>query len=147
MTQTQAAPGQAAPAIPKPVPRYGKDTAPYWEHMREHRLHIQKCASCGKLRMYPRPMCDACYSLESEWVPASGKGKVYSWCVVYQPVHPAFKDELPFAIVEVELDEGVRIRSTVIDVAPDQLAVGMPLEIVYDDVSDSVTLPKFKRAN
>ena len=136
------APGQV---IPKPVPKYGADTAPYWEHVKEHSLHLQKCASCGKLRMYPRPMCDNCYSLESEWVPAKGTGKVYSWCTVFQPVHPAWKDELPFTIVEVELDEGVRIRSTVVDVPHDQLQVGMPVEAIYDDVSDEVTVVKFRR--
>src|SRR5205807_5996022 len=140
MTQTQA------PPIPRPVPRYPKDDAPYWQHMREHRLHIQRCATCGRVRMYPRPMCDACYSMEYEWVPASGRGKVYSWCVVHQPIHPAFKDDLPFNITEVELDEGVRIRSTVVEVTPDELRVGMPVEIVYDDVNDDVTLPKFRAA-
>jgi uncharacterized OB-fold protein len=142
MTQTQT----TAP-VAKPVPRYTRDSAPYWEHMREHRLHIQRCTSCGKTRMYPRPMCDACYSLESEWVPASGRGTVYTWCVVHQPVHPAFKDELPFNITEVELEEGVRIRSTIVGVEPQELYVGMPVEIVYEDVTEQVTVPKFRRAS
>jgi uncharacterized protein len=141
--------GQSQPAqqYAKPLPRYAKDSAAYWEHLKQHELHIQKCTGCGQLRMYPRPMCDACYSLEYEWVRASGKGKVYSWCVVHQPTHPGFKDELPFNVTEVELDEGVRIRSTVIDVAPGELYVGMPVEIVYDDVTPEVTLPKFRRGS
>lgn len=137
---------QTAPTIPKPLPRYPKDDAPYWEYMKKHDMRIQKCAKCGKLRMYPRPMCDACYSMEYEWVPVSGKGKVYSWCITHQPVHPAFKDELPFNIAEIELEEGVRIRSTVIDAAPDELYIGMPVELVYDDVTEDVTLPKFRKA-
>lgn len=138
--------GQQAPQIPKPLPRYPKDDAPYWQHMKQHEMRIQKCASCGRLRMYPRPMCDGCYSVEYEWVPVSGRGSVYSWCVVHQPVHPAFKDELPFAIVEVELEEGVRVRSRVLDVAPEQLEVGMPVRLAYQDVTDEVTLPVFERA-
>ena len=142
---TTVTPGQAQ-QYSKPLPRTNADSAPYWEHMKEHRLHIQRCTGCGTLRMYPRPMCDQCYSVESDWVPASGRGAVYSWCVVHQPVHPGWKDELPFTIVEVELEEGVRIRSTVVDVAPSELRIGMPVELIYEDVTDEVTLPKFKRA-
>lgn len=137
---------QQAQQYGKPLPRITADSAPYWEHLKQHQLHIQKCASCGTLRMYPRPMCDRCYSVASEWVPASGRGKVHSWCVTHQPVHPGWKEETPFAIVEVELEEGVRLRSTVVDMPLEDLSVGMAVEVVYDDVTDEVTLPKFRRA-
>src|SRR5438105_12983811 len=100
MTQTQA------PPIPRPVPRYPKDDAPYWQHMREHRLHIQRCATCGRVRMYPRPMCDACYSMEYDWVPASGPGKDYSRCVVPHQIDPASKDTVHSYTTQVHRDAG-----------------------------------------
>jgi uncharacterized OB-fold protein len=130
----------------KPLPRATPDSEPYWRHLKEHRLHIQRCSGCGSFRMYPRPMCDRCYSFDAEWVPASGRGTVYSWGVVHQPVHPAWREEFPFAIVEVELEEGVRLRATMVDVPPEELSIGMPVEIAYDDVTDEVTLPRFRRA-
>jgi uncharacterized OB-fold protein len=66
--------------------------------------------------------------------------------VVAQPAHPAFKDAVPYGVVLVELEEGVRIISHVVDVPPDQLRIGLPVEVVFEDVAEDVTLPKFKRA-
>jgi uncharacterized OB-fold protein len=81
---------------------------PFWEGAAAGRLMIQRCASCGKLRHYPRLLCDACYSDAVEWVEASRRGSIHSWTVSHHAFHPAFKSELPYTLVTVDLAEGVR---------------------------------------
>ena len=69
---------------------------------------LQCCAVCGKVRHYPRLLCDSCYSDQVVWKPASGTGTIHSWTVAHHAFHPAFKAELPYVLVTVDLDEGVR---------------------------------------
>ena len=92
----------------------------------------------------PQPMCTSCHSLEWEWAPTKGTGTVYCWTTVYQALDPAFAEDVPYAAVVVELDEGPRLTTGVTGVAPDELHVGMPVEVWFDTVSDDVTLPKFR---
>ena len=88
-------------------------------------------------------MCPKCQSIEQEWIPAAGKGKVYSWVTYQESPHPAFK--APYTVVLVELDEGVRIVSNMVDVKPDELQIDMPVEVTFDKVAEDITLPKFKK--
>jgi uncharacterized OB-fold protein len=83
-------------------------SAPYWEAANEERLVIQQCASCGTLRHYPRLLCDNCYSDAVEWREASGRGKLHSWTVCHHAFHLSFAAELPYTLVTVDLEEGVR---------------------------------------
>lgn len=92
----------------KPLPHPTPLSQPYWDAAAEGRLVIQKCASCGKLRHYPRLLCDNCYCDAAEWTQASGRGKVHSWTVCHHAFHPAFAGELPYTLVTVDLEEGVR---------------------------------------
>jgi len=89
-------------------------------------------------------MCPECNSWNTEWVKASGRGKVYSWMVAFQPFHPAFFGDVPYAVVMVELEEGVRLTANMVDCKPDDLYIGMPVEVVFDDVTEEITLPKFR---
>jgi uncharacterized OB-fold protein len=95
-------------APPKPSPQISEVSRPYWEAAAEGRLVLQHCASCGKVRHYPRLLCDACYSDAVDWKQASGRGKVHSWTVAHYAYHPAFAPDLPYTLVTVDLDEGVR---------------------------------------
>ena len=81
---------------------------PYWEGAAKGELLIQRCASCGTLRHYPRLLCDQCYSDEASWTVASGLGTIHSWTVTHHAFHPAFIAELPYTIVTVDLEEGPR---------------------------------------
>jgi len=126
----------------KPVPLPTLDTREYWEGCRRHELLIQRCLKCRAFRFYPRPMCPECNSLESEWIRAGGKGQVYSWTVTVRQFHPAF--EVPYVIAIVELEEGVRMTTNVINCQPEALYVGMPVEVVFEDVSGETTIPKFR---
>ena len=94
------------PAKPAPIPT--ELSLPYWDAAAQGRLVIQGCAACGVLRHYPRPLCDRCYSTEVVWHEASGRGRIHSWTVAHHAFHPAFAGELPYTLVTVDLEEGVR---------------------------------------
>ena len=129
----------------KPLPEITPESEKFWEGCREHKLLIQKCRQCGALRHYPRVMCPKCSSWEVEWVEVSGKGKVYSWAITYQPFHPGFANDIPYASVIVELDEGVRLMTNITNVKLEELYIGMPVEVVFEDVTNEISLPKFMR--
>lgn len=128
----------------KPLPEPSLDSQPFWEALKRHSLELQKCATCGKIRHYPRPVCDKCFSMEVEWVKASGKGRVYSWTVSYHPFHPGFKDDIPYILVTVELDEGVRMISQLKGAEAVEIKAGMPVEVFFEDVTEAIALPIFR---
>jgi len=130
----------------KPLPEITPESKGFWEGCRRHELLIQKCRVCGALRHYPRAMCPNCGSWEIEWVKVSGRGKVYSWMVTHRTFHHGFAGDVPYASVIVELEEGVRLMTEVVDVKSEELYIGMPVEVVFEDVTPEITLPKFKKA-
>jgi uncharacterized OB-fold protein len=131
----------------KPRPETNADTEPYWDGLNERRLRLQRCADCGKVRHYPRPMCDACYSLQVEWFDASGRGHLHSWTVTHHAFHPGFRPDLPYTLVTVELAEGVRMNAQLRRLAPSELRIGMPLKVDYELATEGLTLPVFVPAD
>ena len=129
----------------KPLPVMEGLAREFYDWCKKEDLHFQKCTSCGTLRHVPREMCAECNSFEWEWVRSTGRGTVYTWVVVNRALHPAFSHDAPYADVVVEMEEGVRLLSTVADCPPDELEIGMPLEVTYDAVTEDITLPRFKR--
>ncbi len=127
----------------KPVPDVTPESKPYWDGLNERRLRLQKCASCGKLRHYPHPMCDACYSFDTEWIEASGRGKVHTWTVAHHAFNPGFKPELPYVLVTVDLEEGVRMNAPLRGTDPAGLRIGMPVRIVFEQATEGLSLPAF----
>jgi len=136
----------SSPTPAKPVPAITPDLAPFFEAARQHRLVVQRCGACGALRFPARPVCSACMSRETEWVPVSGRGTVYTLAVMHQAIDPGFAAEVPYAVVLVELDEGVRMISNVVGMPASEIEIGMPVEVVFDELTPEVTLPKFRRA-
>jgi uncharacterized OB-fold protein len=132
-------------AYGKPLPEPGRDSRPYWEALGEGRLVIQQCGACGKLRHYPRPVCDACYSMDATWRQVSGRGAVHSWTIAHHPFHPGFKDDLPYVLATVDLEEGVRMIAQLRGVAPEQIAIGLRVEVGFERATEQVTLPVFTR--
>jgi uncharacterized OB-fold protein len=128
-------------------PEPNADTEPYWNGLNERRLRLQRCADCGKVRHYPRPMCDACYSLQVEWFDASGRGHVHSWTVTHHAFHPGFRPDLPYTLVTVDLVEGVRMNAQLRRLAPGELRIGMPLKVDYELATEGLTLPVFVPAD
>ncbi len=130
----------------KPLPQSDPVTAPYWESVKAHAMQIQRCNDTGKFFFYPRGLSPFTLSGNIAWEPVSGKGVVHAFTIVHAYRAPGFGDELPYVVALIELDEGVRLMSNLIDVPadPDHVKIGMAVEVVYDDVTDAVTLPKFR---
>lgn len=129
---------------PMILPRPTLHTAPYWEGAARGELLLQRCKDCGAFRHPPTPMCSSCTSLETEWVPAGGRGEVFSYTIAHHVVHPAMADKVPYAIVLIKLEEGPYIISNLVDCENDLVRIGMPVEVVFEKMTDEVTLPKFR---
>lgn len=131
----------------KPLPTPSKVSQPFWDAAKEHRLVFQRCTLCGTHVFYPRYVCPGpdCFGVDTlEWVESSGKGSVYSFTITYHPAHPSFADDVPYVFAIIELEEGWRMNSNVINVDATDVHVGMPVEVVWDDVTPEFTLPKFQ---
>jgi len=132
----------AAARPPRPVPAMNQDTRFFWDGAREGELRIQRCTACGALRHPPRPMCPECRSLEWDFAVASGRGTVYSFVVPHHPPLPAFGDG-PYVVAVIELPEGTRLVSNVVDCDPADVHVGLAVEVTFADQGE-VVLPLFR---
>lgn len=130
----------------KLVPSPTLETQPYWDGLTQGRLRLQSCADCGKIRHYPRPMCDACWSMNTDWVDASGCATVHSWTITHYAFHPGFKGDLPYILLTVDLPEGVRMNAQARGIEASALHVGLPVKVAFDRVKDDLTLPVFEVA-
>ena len=130
----------------KPLPIPDPVTKPFWDSLKAHAIQLQRCPACDRFIYYPRAVCPSCLSAELEWRPVSGRGVVHAFTIPHRHPNRAFGAEVPYVVVLVELEDGVRIMSNLIEVepTPEAVQVGMPVEIVYDDVTEEITLPKFK---
>lgn len=130
----------------KPLPEADAESKPFWDGCKAHELRAQRCAHCGKFRWPPRPLCHHCRSTDSAWVRLEGTGTVYSYVVVHRVVDQTFAPDVPYVIVNMLLDgtDGqVRLLSNLTCHPVEQVTVGMPVRVFYDDVTQEVTLPKF----
>lgn len=119
----------------------------FWEATRRHELRIQRCMDCDRLRFPPRSLCPYCYSRAYEWHLLPGTGVLFSYTFVHHIVEDAFKARGPYNVAVVELDgtEGIRIVTNVVDLSEDQMAIGMAVEVAWEDHDDEeVTLPRFR---
>ena len=130
------------PAKPLPIPT--EDSREYWEGCRRHELLVQSCNSCGKPQFYPRALCSHCFSTDLGWIQATGRGTVYSFTTVYRAPSPAFTSEVPYVIALIDLDEGVRMMSRLVDCDPEAVKVGGSVEVTFRDESPEISLPMFK---
>jgi hypothetical protein len=128
----------------KPLPRVDEESRGWWEALQRHELYVQRCRACATTRLPPRAVCPACLSSDVEWVRATGRGTIYSFTVTHQNQAPGFREELPYVLAIVELAEGPRIMTNVVGCAPDDVRIGTPVEVVFDDVTPEVTLAKFR---
>ena len=131
-------------AYQKPLPQVTPEMRPFWDAARRHELVVQRCTGCGTHRFPARDICSRCLSRDAAWTPVSGRGSVFSWAIMHQVYHPGFAAEVPYAVVVIELDEGARLVSNLVDCAPADIRAGMPVEVVFDDVASDVSLPKFR---
>jgi uncharacterized OB-fold protein len=139
------------------IPENDPDSLAYLRAAGEGRLELQRCSDCDLLRYPAGPSCPFCMSLQSTWSPVSGNGTIYSYEIVYHPIHPAQVTRVPYPVVLVELDEqrgvptehdGLRVVSALVDEAgepeqEDRVAIGARVEVVFADLGDGLGLPRF----
>ncbi|HXG50634.1 MAG TPA: Zn-ribbon domain-containing OB-fold protein [candidate division Zixibacteria bacterium] len=134
-------------AIKKPLPEMTPVNRPFWEGARAGRLVMQKCRDCGSWVFCPRPLCVECHSERLEWVPLSGRGKVFSFTVIREVVGRAlrgFAPDIPYVTAWIDLEEGPRFCSNIVGCPIDKVTIGMGVEVVFEDTGEGVVLPKFR---
>jgi uncharacterized protein len=133
-----------ASSYQKPVPIPDEASQPFYDGAKEHRLMIQQCATCGVVIWPVKSRCDNCMQPTVNWVQASGKATLYSFVLMHQVYHPGFASEVPYIIAQVDLEEGLRILTNLVDCSSSDLQIGMPIEVTFEVITDEVTLPKFR---
>jgi uncharacterized protein len=119
----------ARPIAPTVTP----DSKPFWDGCTRGELLLQRCSDCGTLRHPPSPGCPHCRSAHSEWIPASGRGTVYTFTIVRQALGKGWDEHVPYVVAVIDLAEGVRMLSNVVAIAPEAVAIGMPVVVVFAD--------------
>lgn len=129
-----------------PLPRPTSMTMPFWQAARQHRLIIQRCGECGKLRFYPSAGCDNCASLAYEWCEMSGRGRVYSWIVVRRTVDAAWQRRVPFVTGIIELVEqlGLLIPGLLTDIAPEDVRADLEVEAWFEDLTEEISMSRWR---
>ncbi len=127
----------------KPIPAITPEMQPFFAAAKRHELVVQRCRGCGTHRFPVREICSSCLSRDAEWVTVSGEGEIFSYNIMHQVYHPGFADEVPYAVVVVKLKEGAKMNSNLTGIQPHAIKIGMPVKVVFEDISAEVTLPKF----
>jgi uncharacterized OB-fold protein len=139
---------EEAKPIPKPLPEITPVNQPFWDGAKARKLMMQRCKECQSWVFCPRPICVECNSDQLEWVQMSGRGKVFSFTVIREVVgHDlrGFAADIPYVTAWIDLDEGPRFCSNIVGCSIEDVKIDMPVEVVFEDSGDAVTLPKFKR--
>jgi hypothetical protein len=126
------------------APTTTPDTEGFWNGVRDHKLLIQRCAGCQALRHPPRPMCPRCNALAWDTIESSGRGEVYSFVMPRHPPFPWF--EGTYIVALVALEEGIRLVSNLCEIDPDEVTIGMPVEVFFEHFDDGLVLPQFRPA-
>jgi uncharacterized OB-fold protein len=129
---------------PKPLPDINEDNKEFWSGCKAHELRFQKCGDCGHVRWPPSMICPECHSSETEWIVSSGKGTVYSFVIYHVAYHKGFREDLPYIVADVELEEGPRLLTNIVDCLHERISCDMPVIVVWDDVTEDCSLPKFR---
>jgi hypothetical protein len=129
-----------------PMPAASAETVGWWEAAADHRLVVQRCTACGRTRHPPGPVCPRCRNAASEWWQLPGTGKVYTYTIVRQAFIASLEDRIPYVVIAVDLDgaDGARLVSNLVDADLDELRVGMPVEVVWEDMGPELAVPRFR---
>ena len=130
----------------KPLPTVAGETKAFWDSCRRGQLVIQYCDGCDEYQWYPRGICADCWGESVRWVQSSGRGTVWTYTVTYQNRTPGFAEMVPYVLALVELEEGVRMFTNIIDCNPRDVHIGMPVEVTFQTATPQLTIPYFKPA-
>lgn len=130
----------------RPLPIPDPVTRPFWDSLKAHAVRLQRCGGCARFIYYPRIVCPSCLGDDLQWTPVSGRGVVHAFTIPHRHPNPAFASAAPYVVALVELEEGARMLSNLVDVdpTPEAVKIGMAVNLVYVDVDDAITLPKFR---
>lgn len=130
----------------KPIPVPDETSRAYWDAARRHELRILRCTDCAFFIHYPEPVCPRCGSARVAPQRVSGRGVIYSYTVTHHRGAPGFQDDVPFVVALVELEEqpGLRLITNIRGCGPAEVRIGMPVEVVFEDMGSGVTLPQFR---
>src|SRR5215216_1347734 len=118
---------QQAPSVPRPLPVPDDASQPFFDAAKEGKLMLKFCPQCDRFLHYSAELCDNCFSTKLEWRQSAGKGTVYSFIIMHQVIHPGFASLVPYNVASVELEEGPRLHTNLVDIANDQIKVDMPV--------------------
>lgn len=127
----------------KPLPQPDNVSAPYWAAAHDGRLLVQECAHCGHRQWYPRALCTRC-GAEPGWLECTGHGVVHTFTVIHQMGMAGFRDEVPYVVAIVELDEGPRMMGNVVETEVDDVRIGLEVEVVFVAAADDVGIPQWR---
>ena len=130
----------------RPLPVITDQNRVHWEAAVRHELVLPQCTNCRKVFFPIAPVCPFCNAADPGWQKVSGRGKVSSFVVFRQAFFPFFKERLPYAVVQVELEEGPRFNANLFDMDPADIRIGMPVEVTFEKVNEEITLPQFRPA-
>ncbi len=136
----------AAPAPGRFEPPVTEEAEAFWSATDRRELVLPWCTTCGQAFWYPRPVCPRCLRPDIEWRPASGRGEVYAVSVMHRPAHPGMASKVPYAVALVDLEEGVRLLTNIVDVDAGEVRVGMAVAVTWEPMSDGRNLPVFAPA-
>jgi uncharacterized OB-fold protein len=131
-----------SPTLPAPSPAVSADTREFWEATREGRFLIRRCHSCGEAIWYPRPICPFCHSTDTGWEEGTGKGTIYTFAIVRRG--GGVYREAPYALAYVELAEGPRMMTNIVDCDFDAIEIGLAVELVFHRTEEGTALPRFR---
>jgi uncharacterized OB-fold protein len=130
--------------ITRPLPTIDDDSRPFWQSTKAHAMKLQRCNRCESFWFYPGPVCHHCGSTDFQWVQVAGTGTIYSYTLLQRAKGNPFENDVPIAIALIRLTEGPVLMSNLSDYDADDVRIGLPVEVVYEDVNDEVTLPIFR---
>lgn len=128
----------------KPLPQVEPYSQAFWDGTKNSKLLIQFCKDCDARIFFPRQQCPECWSTQLDWTEASGKAEIYAFSITYEGVEAAFVEDLPIVLAWVDLPEGIRMQTNIIDCNPEDVAIGQSVEVVFKAVTDDITLPYFR---
>ena len=128
----------------KPLPTISGETRPFWDACRRGELLIQKCDRCGEYQFYPRGICANCWDTEIACVKATGKGTVWTYTVTHQNRTTGFVEDVPYVLALVELDEGVKMFTNIVQCEPREVTIGIPVKVTFVPATDQISVPYFK---
>ncbi len=128
----------------KPLPETQPWSKEFWKASKQHKLLIQECRDCNSKIFYPRKLCPECWSSNLSWSESSGKGKIFTFTITMTGVEKKFQEDLPYILALVDLKEGVRMMTNIVECNPEEVKIGMDVEVVFEDITEEFALPKWR---